>query len=404
MLRSLNVPETDPIRFSTALQEVVITGVAVFSIVISIVNTVMSIYTIYDAIKIGAKLNTITEQLSMQITMIDMGFFNIERKLDLLVEEVEDTATKAEFKHNHANVKNLNTLFIRFLHAPLEHTMDDLKRECAANNMLFFAQYIVREIQSNNELSLKTMMTRRNDLRKFGTWAKLIGQSLTKAMFLHGYCLGVRITDNTTMKAVVSHDKTVFFNAIEELEAFIKTGAKKIKKDYMRFVGQEVQTYAQKHREESHQDFSWHVHDVLREKYFYRYLYVLSYSGTTYGSDYHEFATGPNTFSWVRQLDRRVYIASTNSRVDVNDKLKDCIAKHKNSKRNWYWSAGSIWEDMNECVKPYNGFIVVRGSEGAKATFSAGTYAYVWTKRDMVIFEYTRDYVVRLIPTDIDED
>ena len=400
MIQALNIPEKDPISFAIALQTVVYTEMTVFSSVVAIVNTVMSLYSMYDSYQIHAKLNKINHQLSEQLNIIESGFNSIERKIDRLAEEIKDTNIKSTFKRKEAHLKNLKVVFDRFLKRPNHHTMADLKRECHNNQMLYFADYVKHEIRSNDDLSLKTMMMRKNDLKKFGTWSKMLGQSLAKAMLLHGYCLGVIITDNSTMKEVVAVDKDLFLDIIKDLANFIPVGAKQIRRDYMRFVKDDVWDYAKDHKDQGNQDFTSSVYSILNTKYYFRYWFVISYNGDTWGSDFHEFSYGPHVLSWMRQLNRCVYITSTNSRRDINGKLNRCT-KERDS---WYWAANHIYGDVSHCMGPNNGLIVVRGTQDARATFSSGTYTYIWTHRSILIHTYKRDYLVHVMPPEIDED
>ena len=154
---------------ANSLDRVIVTGFEVFGAVVAVIELIWSV--VSDT-QTSHELNQIRNQLSFQMTAMERGFYNIERMIAELTDEVHDTAIRTQFKNSHTGIHDLKVAFNRFMNVPNQHTREDLVKECKANNMIRFAGYIQREILTSQRLSLKQLMLRRNDMSEFGNYCR----------------------------------------------------------------------------------------------------------------------------------------------------------------------------------------------------------------------------------------
>ena len=95
--------------------------------------------------------------------------------------------------------------------------------------------YVRREIKEEGLMTLKGLMTGGNDIKHFGSWSKILVQTFMNGMILHGYCLGVRINEDSTLNEVKARDMHMFRETMWELEHFIRSNTEQIKRNYAIF-------------------------------------------------------------------------------------------------------------------------------------------------------------------------
>ena len=243
-------------------------------------------------------------------------------------------------------------------------------------------------------------MLRRNDMSEFGKWSRLIAKSLSTSMLLHGYCLGIRINDSSVRNDVFQNDKQYFQVIMKNITSFIRNGTRQIKSNHMTSAGREVKDYARNNENMGHQDFADNVERMLNQKYYYRLWLIVSYDGDTHGFEWHTVNRARYTFFWFRQHNRCVYLASTNNPEDMNPKLRRCISENKDNAR-WYEAAVNIWNDLDQCMRPYNGLAVISKDIGiSSATHNSGAEIEVHTDKTRAWFftSHAKDSVFAVAP------
>ena len=389
-------PAHSPHLLANALESILKSRRSLFTTVVETVQTLMNIPS-----QNSQKWNEISVKLCEQMDIMEKALFNFEAKVERVSEiKAFDRNIQFEFNFNLAKLHNLKSTFDRYLRIPNEHTKEDFINECESNPGLYFTQYVRMEMSREGELSLKEFMIHKNNLKWFGSWSKIIVQTFINAMIIHGYCLGARINDDSTMDEVKAHDMQGFKETLTKLEHFIRLNTKQIKKNYNEFLGEEVDAYAMNHQDQNHVDFCFGLYRVLNPKYSYRLFHIISYDGNTDGDEFQGYTMGPHVYVSLNKFNRSVYVMSTNNDEKIQESFEECVKDRQNN--GWFGSATNVSNDLQKCCSKLNGLLVVKNTLDNFSIYQSGTYV---TIKGTVSWDQSKkyDYTAFAVPQEIDD-
>ena len=370
---------TNPIGFATGLVNVAIKGFELYAH-IHTMNMVNQIDRKMDEViktvdVMDKKLDQIQNQLivvSQQLTVLEAGISKIVTKVDEIIDKIHDTAVIEEFDDKQEQIRNLEKFFHRYAAKPNEHTRNDLRRECEENNMIKFAQYVQKEATVEDKLALRNMMFRNDDLKKFNSWSRILGERLVASMILHGVCLSVRITDNSTLESVIDYDYSDFLNVTKELANFIKKGNKQITDKYNEMAEMEVNEYAKLHTNENNLKFAQELMDILNKKIYWRYWYVGVCVSYSCDSGVKSFRSNNSLLLYIGK--KRIVISSTNNPIDLQDYLINCMERYKENQE--------LFDYIVKCFGEVNALIGVNYEKGVEDLGNHSHVAINWSVED----------------------
>ena len=262
---------------------------------------------------------------------MDSHLFAIENKIDDLSNKIVHVSEINYYKEHAEKLYNLQDSYKRFVETPTDITRKSLISDCESNKMLDFINFVNREITTEQLLPLMNVMKDDYNMTNFQYWSKILVSSTSQAMFLHSVCLGIEYQKSADLEKTINGDIQHFQSISATLSTITRNGINDIKNNFFNNIARrEIRNYAQAHQSESHENFVKNVFNMLSEKYFWRFWFVASYSGGTAGFDKHAVAGDgmPWVYYWLRDLDRSVYIGSTNNPENFQQKLQNCINKY----------------------------------------------------------------------------
>ena len=305
-------------------------------------------------------------QMKAQLKIISIQLYILEEAASTILHKIDQGSFEtphvvlAKFNDKQDKIQELNLFFAHFANNSNDYSRNNFIKECEQNNMIKFAKYVQGELKSERKLNLKDIMLKKNNLRKFESWSKVLGNNLATALILHMLCLHARIIDNTTLAIAINQDKTFMKNVIFDLEHLIKSGTKQIKQEYMKYVPEEVTLYTKAHPFQPPMVFISNLYTMLSKKYYWRYWFLASHNLLENGDVSFEHDSFEHVYYVKSLYGRSIYIASTNNPESIQDKLAHCSRPTADQRELWYNSAKYICDDIWGCVWPYNGLIVVR--------------------------------------------
>ena len=271
------------------------------------------------------------------------------------------------YKEHAEKIDNLQDSYQRYYKNPTEITKDKLIADCRDNKMLDFVNYVNREIATEQLLPLMDVMRDDYNLTNFQYWAKMLVSSTSQAMLLHSICLGMEYPNSSDLNKTIAGDIIHFQSISDTLSRITHNGIVDIKDNFFeKAAKKDIHDYGLSHQSESHEDFVKQLYYKLKDKYYWRYWFVASYSGTTSSYDEHCITEGPWVYFWFRDLGRSVYISSTNNPINFQPKLQNCIDIHKSKSEEIQLYEPSAHTPFNinsgvsSCLGQFNGLGVIR--------------------------------------------
>ena len=360
----------------------------------TIISGILSIF--------GQKPDELAE-VKKKLTEMDSHLFAIENKIDDLSTKIIHVSEMNYYKEHAEKIYILQDSYQRFYENPTDITRKNLIADCGSNKMLEFVNYVNREITSEQLLPLMNVMRDDYNMTNFQYWAKMLVSGTSQAMFLHSICLGMEYPKSSDLQKTIAGDIKHFQSISATLSRVIHNGIVDIKNNFFNNAAKKnIHDYALSHQSESHENFAKDLFNKLQDKYYWRYWFVGSYSSHTSGFHEHCVSGGTWVYFWFRDLQRSVYISSTNNPMNFQQKVQNCINTHQSKWSNKPLNTSpipkEIYNDMSSCLGPFNGLGIIKFGNDLRAVTHSSQDPFINVEVNYVgvnrVYHIKQDYSV----------